>query len=214
MIIMNEMNQIPNEIFNLVESKAWSALDDNERAVVLMHLTMEEYNNLHEIFMSTVALNQAEQHLYVPASIKENLDKAFKKQHQKSMMIPLWQAAAVFLMMIGGFAYYVFHHSAIEKVIVNTIHDTLYVPQLVSNEVKKTDTLIVYRYVNAIKSNNSSASKSIEQVHINETSKAMAMPVSQIRTLSQEEIKRSIKNAKNKSMLEDTLYHKIGYASI
>lgn len=211
---MNEMNQIPNEIFNLVESKAWSALDDNERAVVLMHLTMEEYNNLHEIFMSTVALNQAEQHLYVPASIKENLDKAFKKQHQKSMMIPLWQAAAVFLMMIGGFAYYVFHHSAIEKVIVNTIHDTLYVPQLVSNEVKKTDTLIVYRYVNAIKSNNSSESKSIEQVHINETSKAMAMPVSQIRTLSQEEIKRSIKNAKNKSMLEDTLYHKIGYASI
>lgn len=211
---MNEMNQIPNEIFNLVESKAWSALDDNERAVVLMHLTMEEYNNLHEIFMSTVALNQAEQHLYVPASIKENLDKAFKKQHQKSMMIPLWQAAAVFLMMIGGFAYYVFHHSAIEKVIVNTIHDTLCVPQLVSNEVKKTDTLIVYRYVNAIKSNNSSASKSIEQVHINETSKAMAMPVSQIRTLSQEEIKRSIKNAKNKSMLEDTLYHKIGYASI
>jgi hypothetical protein len=211
---MNEMNQIPNEIFNLVESKAWSALDDNERAVVLMHLTMEEYNNLHEIFMSTVALNQAEQHLYVPASIKENLDKAFKKQHQKSMMIPLWQAAAVFLMMIGGFAYYVFHHSAIEKGIVNTIHDTLCVPQLVSNEVKKTDTLIVYRYVNAIKSNNSSASKSIEQVHINETSKAMAMPVSQIRTLSQEEIKRSIKNAKNKSMLEDTLYHKIGYASI
>jgi predicted Fe-S protein YdhL (DUF1289 family) len=56
---MNEMNEIPNEIFNLVESKAWSALDDNEKAVVLKHLTMEEYNNLHEIFMSTVALNEA-----------------------------------------------------------------------------------------------------------------------------------------------------------
>ena len=208
------MNEIPNEIFNLVERKAWSALDDKEKALVLKHLTMEEYNNLHEIFMSTVALNQAEQHLHVPTSIKENLDKAFKKQHQKNMMIPLWQAAAVFLMMIGGFVYYVFHHSAIEKVIVNTIHDTLYVPQLVSNEVKKTDTVIVYRYVNANKSNNSNASKSIEQVQINEASKALTMPVSQIRTLSEEEIRRSIKNAKNKSMLEDTLYHKIGYASI
>ncbi len=181
---MNEMNQIPNEIFNLVESKAWSTLDDKEKAVVLKHLTMEEYNNLHEIFMSTVALNEHEQHLYVPTSIKENLDKAFKKQHQQNMMIPLWQAAAVLLVMLGGFVYYTFHNSAIEKVIVNTIHDTLYVPQIVSTEIKKTDTVIVYRYVNANKSNNSNASKSIEQVQMNETSKAMATPVSQIRTLS------------------------------
>ena len=211
---MNEMNQIPNEIFNLVESKAWSALDDNEKAVVLKHLNMEEYNNLHEIFMSTVALNEREQHLNLPATIKENLDKAFKKQHQKNMMIPLWQAAAVFLMMMGGFAYYFFHHSAIEKVIVNTIHDTLYVPQLVSTEIKKTDTVIVYRYVNSNQSGNNKNSQFNEQANVKEINNVMAMPVSQIRTLNEEEIKRSIKNAKNKSMLEDTLYHKIGYASI
>lgn len=78
------MNEIPNEIFNLVESKAWSALDDKEKALVLKHLTMEEYNNLHEIFMSTVALNQAEQHLHVPTSIKEIWIRHLKSNIRKT----------------------------------------------------------------------------------------------------------------------------------
>jgi hypothetical protein len=211
---MNEKHQIPNELFNLVESKPWSALNENEKTIVLNHLSKEEYKNLHEMFVSTVALNQSEPQLHVPASIKEHLDKTFKKQHQKNIMIPLWQAAAVFLMMLGGFIYYSINSNSIEKVIVNTLHDTVYVPQIVSSEIKKTDTVIVYRYVNAIKHNNNKTSQYKKQVKANESNEVVALPVSQIRTLNHEEIKRNLKNIKNKSMLEDTLYQKIGYASI
>ncbi len=209
---MNAMQQIPNELFNLVESKPWSALNENEKTLVLNHISKEEYNNLHDMFLSTIALNQAEHQLMLPLSVKEHLDKTFKKQHQKNIMIPLWQAAAVFVMMLGGFIYYSINSNSIEKVIVNTLRDTVYVPQIVSSEVKKTDTVIVYRYVNTNKYN-----KTLQQSMQSKEDKsndAVALPVSQIRTLNHEEIKRTLKNIKNKSMLEDSLYQKIGYASI
>jgi hypothetical protein len=208
------MNTIPNELFNLVESKAWSALDEHEKAVVLKHLSKEEYSNLHEMFVSTVALNQSELQLHVPTSIKEHLDKAFKKQHQKNIMIPLWQAAAVFMIMLGGFVLYSINNNEVEKAIVNTLRDTVFVPQIVSSEVKKTDTVIVYRYVKVNKYNNNKTLQQSMQSKEDKSNDAVALPVSQIRTLSHEEIKRNLKNIKNKSMLEDTLYQKIGYASI
>jgi hypothetical protein len=211
---MNENHQMPIELFNLVESKPWFALNENEKTIVLNHLSKEEYNNLHEMFVSTIALNQAEQELHAPTSIKQHLDRTFKKQHQKNIMIPLWQAAAVFVLMLGGFIYYSINSNSIEKVIVNTIHDTLYVPQIVSTEIKKTDTVIVYRYVNSNNDNSNKISANNKQIKPKESNDVVALPVSQIRTLSHEEIKNSLKNLKNKSMLEDTLYQKIGYASI
>ncbi len=211
---MNAMQQIPNELFNLVESKPWSALNENEKTLVLNHISKEEYNNLHDMFISTVALNQAEHQLMLPVSVKEHLDKTFKKQHQKNILIPLWQAAAVFMMMLGGFVLYSFNSHEVEKVIVNTLRDTVYVPQIVSSEVKKTDTVIVYRYVNANKYNNNKTLQQSMQSKEDKSNDAVALPVSQIRTLNHEEIKRNLKNIKNKSMLEDTLYKKIGYASI
>jgi len=211
---MNAMPQISNELFNLIESKPWLALNENEKTYVLNHLSMEEYNNLHDMFLSTVALNQSEQQLTLSLSVKEHLEKTFKKQHQKNAMIPLWQAAAVFIMMFGGFAFYILKISTMEKVIVNTIHDTVYVPKIVSSEIKKTDTVIVYQYLNSNKSNRLNTLNIHEQVPVYETNNNAELPVSQIRTLSTDEIKNCLKNIKNKSMLEDTLYQKIGYASI
>lgn len=211
---MNENQHIPNELFNLVESKPWSALNENDKTLVLNYISKEEYDNLHKMFISTMALNSTEQHLTLPLSIKTHLDKTFKKHHQKSIMIPLWQAAAVLVMMLGGFVFYSIRSNAMDKVIVNTIRDTVYVPQIVSSEVKKTDTVIVYRYVNSNTSKSNKNNQFNRQININESNNVMAMPVSQIRTLSRDEIKRNLKNIKNKSMLEDTLYHKIGYASI
>lgn len=211
---MNENQHIPNELFNLVESKPWSALNENDKTLVLNYISKEEYDNLHKMFISTITLNSTEQHLTLPLSIKTQLDKTFKKQHQKSIMIPLWQAAAVLVMMLGGFVFYSIRSNAMDKVIVNTIRDTVYVPQIVSSEVKKTDTVIVYRYVNSNTSKSNKNNQFNRQINIYESNNVMAMPVSQIRTLSRDEIKRNLKNIKNKSMLEDTLYHKIGYASI
>lgn len=211
---MNEMKQIPNQLFELIESKPWNALTENEKEFILIHLSMETYSELHEMFMSAASLNKAEKQLVVPTSIKDNLDKTFKKQHQESYKVPLWQAAAVLLVMLGGFVYYTLNNQSIEKVIVNTIHDTIFVPKIVSTEVKTTDTVIVYHYVNAKTIATNKSSKVGDKTTISENDEAITKPVSRIRTLSHEEIKNSIHNLKNKSMFEDTLYQKIGYASI
>jgi hypothetical protein len=211
---MNALPQIPNELFNLVESKPWTALNENEKTLVLNHISKEEYINLHEMFVSTILLNRAEQDLMMPITAKEYLDKTFNRQHQKNIMIPLWQAAAVFIIMLAGFVLYSINSNNVEKVIVNTLRDTVYVPQIVSSEIKKTDTIIVYRYVNSNKYTNNNASQYNKQVKESKSNDGMVLPVSQIRTLSRDEIKRNLKNIKNKSMLEDTLYQKIGYASI
>jgi TRAP-type C4-dicarboxylate transport system substrate-binding protein len=39
---MNEKNQIPNELFNLVESKTWSALSENEKTIIIKWLNSKE----------------------------------------------------------------------------------------------------------------------------------------------------------------------------
>lgn len=209
---MKAMNQIPDELFGLIESKSWLELNNHEKNMVLGYLSEEEFTKMHEVFLATTELNARENEMDLPAAIKHKLDQQFKVHHQKGAMIPLWQAAAVFLVLLSGFLFYAITQNRSENKIVNIIHDTLYVPQYVETQSKKTDTVIVYRY----KENNKQGftSKYDVQKDMNNTSEQAVLPVAQIRALSIEEIKSSIKNIKNKSMLEDTLYRKIGYASI
>jgi len=211
---MHAMNKIPDELFNLIESKAWPELLPTEKEMVLNFCTQEEYSNIHQIYKATIDINQADQQIMLPPSIKENLDKKFKTQHQKTIMIPLWQAAAVIVMMLSGFVYYSFNKTGIEKTIVNTIHDTLFVPQYVETNAKLTDTIFIYRNQEQTKKVHPGNSTINESFAVNTSQNPKELPVSQIRTLSVEEIKSSIKNLKSKSMEEDTLYRKIGYASI
>lgn len=205
------MNHIPDQLFNLLENKSWQELNETEKIYVLKHLTEDEYINLHQLFFATQTIQKAN-HVEVPASIKRNLDKAFKKEHQKTLMIPLWQAAAVFLIVFGAMMYYTLNLKNIEKGMVQTIHDTLYVPQIVESKSKTIDTLVVYKYVENKQLER--RERKSENVVRNISSNHMDMPVALIRTLDAEEIKSSLKRVKNKSMQEDTLYHKIGYASI
>jgi hypothetical protein len=212
---MNTMNQIPNELFILIESKDWIVLLATEKAMVLKYLTQEEYDNMRKIYKATIVLNQANEHTILPpVSIKENLDKQFKAKHQKTIMIPLWQAAAVFLLMLSGFVYYSVDRKNLEKTIVSTIHDTLFVPQYVETTPKLIDTVVIYKYLKTSNNSTNVPQLTMEPTSLRTTQNQAELPVAQIRTLSVEEIKSSIKNVKSKSMDEDTLYRKIGYASI
>jgi hypothetical protein len=202
---MNAMNHITDELFNLIETKPWLALQETEKELVLKLITQEEYQQLHKMFAATTKLNEINDDIMVSPAVKKNLDKAFDAHHQKAIMIPLWHAAAVFLIVFGGFLFYFLNQSSMENTIANTIHDTLYVPQIVERTEKITDTVMVYKYITIGKKQNAQTTISNHTIDI---------PVAQIRTLSPEEIKNSTRNYKNKSMQEDTLFKKIGYASI
>ena len=208
---MNTNNNIPDHLFQWIESKDWQDLNESEKSIAGGYLSELEYTDLRLVFLSAQEVYKMNTQVEVPVAIKQNLDKAFKMQHQKTILIPLWQAAAVLLCMLSGFVYYAFHTKAIEKTIVNTIHDTLYVPQYVESKSKNNDTIVVYKYIRNKKSN---AGKQAITVNVNVPESEIYLPAVQMRTLGPDEIKNSSANIKNRSMQEDTLVHKIGFASI
>lgn len=208
---MNTSNNIPDTLMQWLESRAWSDLSETEKSIAGGYLSAHEYTDLRQLFLSTQDFYKINAHVELPGTIKQNLDKAFKIQHQKGMLIPLWQAAAVLLCILSGFVFYTMHVHGIEKTIVNTIHDTLYVPQYVESKSKNRDTVVVYKYIQSASYN---AGKVNTALNVNESKHENYLPTAQNRALSPDEIKNRSGNIKNKSMQEDTLYRKIGYASI
>jgi hypothetical protein len=212
---MNQLNHIPDELFNLVESKAWQMLSEVEKQKVLKYLTEEEYNSLHFTFNETKIYFHDHKNIKAPESLSVNLERKFNNHHKKNYMVPLWQVAAILVVMFGTFLYVLKNQNTIEKQIVNTIHDTLYVPQIAEADKKETDTIIIYKYItvpNNYHKNKSGKLNATSTSILNASTKEVREPL--IRTLSPDEIKNCIKNKNSKSMFEDTLYHKIGYASI
>ena len=54
---MNENQHIPNELFNLVESKPWSALNENDKTLVLNYISKESpytYGFFSEKFIASL----------------------------------------------------------------------------------------------------------------------------------------------------------------
>lgn len=209
------MNHIPDELFNLLENKNWQALLDNEKAFVLKFISEEEYIEMHHAFVETELHFKKNQQQKAPDKIVKNLTEIYHNNYQKSKMIPIWQAAAVFIGMIGISIYFYTHQKIVEKKIVSIIHDTLYVPQMASLQTKITDTVIVYKYINGSKNitTMNSNNELVEQNYENNTNE-IEITVPLIRTMSPETILSNSKIIKNKSIKEDSLVQKIGFASI
>ncbi|HRG57837.1 MAG TPA: hypothetical protein PK323_02710 [Bacteroidia bacterium] len=212
---MKTLNQIPDELFNLIENKTWQSLLDSEKAIVLKFITEEEYLEMHHAFAETELHFKSKQNQKAPDKIAKHLSEIYHKNYQKSTMIPLWQAAAVFIGMIFVSVYFYATQKTVEKKIVSIIHDTLYVPQMASLQTKKVDTVIVYKYINS--SNKTNAGNSLndfvvqKNIH-NNNENEITVPL--FRTMSPETILTNSKIIKNKSIKEDSLVQKIGFASI
>ena len=98
---------------------------------------------------------------------------------------------------------------------VSIIHDTLYIPQLASIQTKRTDTVVVYKYINGSKNTANTYLESKIEIQKKENSiNEVEITVPLIRTMSPETIIANSKMIKNKSIKEDSLAQKIGYASI
>ena len=151
---MKPSNHIPDELLILIENKNWQSLSDNEKEMVLSVISNEEYTELHHMFAETEVHFKKNQNQKAPDKIAKNLSEIYHKNYQKSTMIPLWQAAAVFVGMLGISIYFYTHQKTVEKKMVSIIHDTLYIPQLASIQTKRTDTVDVYKYINGSKKPN------------------------------------------------------------
>lgn len=209
------MNNIPDELFHLLESKSWQALEVKDKELVKKYISESEYHSLHEMFKTTQNYFQKSRPIKAPEKIAFNLKKTFKAHHQRGIMIPLWQAAAVFVMMLTSGWYFFKNQKSIEKQIVNTIHDTVFVPQMAALSQKTIDTVVIYKYIqNHSKDLNSQKKLQVSAMLNAASNEEIEINEPQIRTLSREEIEYRIKNIKTKSMLEDTLYQRIGFASI
>jgi hypothetical protein len=97
----NNMENVPNEIFDWINSISFDDLHEDRKKKVLKHFTKEEY---HELFESNKniqnALHQRKHH-----SGKENLLRLFDEKHpaKKGFLVwkneVLWKAASVLLLL-------------------------------------------------------------------------------------------------------------------
>jgi hypothetical protein len=77
------LNEQQERLQTLLESKAFKALSDDERAFVLTHLSMEEYMLQHTILFESKELHDA----YEPRALMLN-------EKKRGVVIPLYQAIA------------------------------------------------------------------------------------------------------------------------
>lgn len=100
-------------IQDLIETKSFSALTENERKMVLTEMTEVEYTRLSHLVTHSAVSMQHEQ-VMPSAAVQQNLKTRFQTKHVKVnplvqfliLKIPIW-AILVGLISLGGVFYYV-----------------------------------------------------------------------------------------------------------
>lgn len=136
----NINSQIPSDIFDWVNTHDFEALSEAQQQLVLTHLTMADYSELHQNALQIqegLNLNRSPRH----SKIKHSLLKQLEEKHSPSLTLinsisnnSYWKAAAVFLIFISGWiCHQLIQHQPLGNFPFMTITDTA----SINDEVEK-----------------------------------------------------------------------------
>jgi hypothetical protein len=122
----NNIEQIPNLIFDWIEIYSFQDLNETQQQQVLQHFSMDEYNDMH-------ATANALTNIAMQASNKNNkqellnlFDQQFTNHNKHKFN--LWHAASILLFICSSiFMYNSFNKSNSSAQLVNNIHDTIFI---------------------------------------------------------------------------------------
>lgn len=219
---MNNENLIPDEIMDLVHHKAFTNLSAEEKTLVETFVTAREYDELYQAAQMTT---QYFKDAIAPSfRVKKNLDEAFQQKHRnkKSILlapIELWKVAAVFLLFLGASLWYLKQNIAPDQPNNLLAHDTVFVEK--KNDIIQhiIDTVIEYKYIqDASKEKAKSRIKNVVADNNHGQDTADIQPLKSedigIRTLQAEDLYKDLPNNNGKSMQEDELVKRFGFAKI
>lgn len=210
---MEKLPELPEKIWLLIEKIPFEELSEEQKKLVAKYLSEESYLQLS--FASRTLQEQLQEDKKNP--VPERLNQRFKESLQsrkKNYSIPLWQAAAIFVVMAAGWLLS-FLIQTESRIVMQTIHDTVYVAQTVPSPVLQRDTVYIYKERAARqneKKQNRGISNRIQESR--ETTNPVATVDAGIRVIAGEELINKLQQGKGISMAEDSLYKRIGYAGI
>jgi hypothetical protein len=219
---MNNENMIPDEIINLVNTKAFANLSVEEKKMIEKFVTAQEYDAIHEA--NQITKQYFDDNMQPSYQVKQNLDDAFKQKfkNKKSILLStleLWKVAAVVLFLFVSSLWY-FKNNFVPRQSNNLlVHDTIFVEKKNNIIQHIIDTVIEYKYVqDASKKKTRLQIRNIvmnnDYRHDTASIKSAKDENIGIRTLRVEDLNKDLPNNNGKSMQEDDLVKRFNFAKI
>lgn len=142
---MDQLHELPDELFGLVGKKKFHELDTRQQEMVLQWFSEDEFNRASLLIQETEAVFRADEALLTPdPALAALLSARMRSKHRKPLLmrlIPIWQAAAMLLLAMG-LGYLIIHTPPQQTLalqdtvyitrdvsVAHTIRDTVYVQQ-------------------------------------------------------------------------------------
>jgi hypothetical protein len=212
------------DIIDLISNKNFAQLTAAEREVVTVQLSAQEYEELHEAYVSGKQYFGSGKEQEPPAGVKQKLDKVFLQLHPKPVPlfarpVVLWKAAAVFLLLFGTSFICLKNKLAETKAVELLVHDTVFVEKNIELIRRLTDTVIEYREAVVTKERKRADSRSaIAANYANRQDSNMIRETGNsedigIRTLQAGDLSKELNNS-GRSMKEDELVRLFSFTKI
>jgi len=123
------MENIPAVVFDLMQEKSFAELSAGEQALVLQWLSAEAYDRLRTLGRDVTIALREDQHA-PDARLLDTLTTTFRSRRRKpvnpfALKVPVWQAAAVALLLAG--AGLLFLKAPEAGIALLPVHDTVYI---------------------------------------------------------------------------------------
>lgn len=212
----NNPEQIPSYIFDWLELLPFEGLSASRQEEVLRYFSADAYNELHHT-VSDIRHTAHKPADHMRNTRKQMLMQRFDEKHKPQATIirmfnkpvALWKAAAVFLLIGGGwFSYFMLQHKHLPASTLTTFVDTLYVTKEISPDpLKIYDTVYIDRVSEpAQKQRRHQQSK--QQQHIT------GADMDQLNIVSVKELEHLPNSTKRNSMKDDSLVKQYSFITL
>lgn len=133
---MNKQEEnIPDEIFDWLNTHSYQELNANQQSQVNNWFSPNTYNQIHQAAKHAVEANTR---LARKATIKEHILHQFELKNKAVIWykkaIPIWQAAAITLFMMGLFTTQLLMQKSVSNANLMAFSDTIYLEKIVQSE--------------------------------------------------------------------------------
>lgn len=220
---MKNETALPEEIIELLSKSNFAGLSSGEQQMVRSSMTEMAFNELYAAQYAATQYFEADRKLSPSASLKQNLDIAFRQRHPKRpsvllQPVALWKVAAVFLLLFSGTALYLNKNNFSNATETVFVHDTIFADKKIEVIRHIIDTVVAYQY--AATATGKVQKRVKPALPANEENrdtvrvwKARREDIG-IRTLQPEDLIKDLPNRNGKSMQEDELVRTFGFARI
>jgi len=207
---------IPNQIFDWINSLSFQDLTEEKQRLVLLHFTEDEYSDMH-LVASGIRSSISTQKLDRKELLMIHFD-CVQKSRQKFSLSPYgWKiAAGLLLLLCSGLLYNQFNLNPEKPIEASVIRDTiLLMKNVASDPIRITDTIFIVKNSKP-KSSKSTNPKSLQLAINSKHDPEFEFSITRVRQLGVklETLNRLSNKPKGNTMKDDSLLRKYSFVTL